>query len=391
MRLFDEKERERLGPSKYAESLFSFLNESAKPEVQRIRDLLEQWFSNFPVSEKAILRQRFRSDDRGTLAVFLELYSYALLINQGFNADIHPPAAQEKQTHPDFVVLKNDEPVFYMESTLAARADLDPAEEAILNQIYDALNCLESPNFFIGVRIEEKSVSTPSISKICSFVKEKLEQLNPDDVPEIITDVDFDSLPRWLWSSHGWKLVFFPIYKPLETRGKPGVRPIGLEIYEPEWIDPRKTILNALKEKATRYGLLDRPYVVTINATSLFTDEMDVTDALFGREHLIIDRQAGSAIPARAPDGFWIGPKGPQNTRVSAVLIAIQLLPWTVSTHTPTLWHNPWAEKPLGPELWQGPQMVLDHETSTMELLQGKNASEIFRLDPSWPREKEAA
>ena len=48
----------------------------------------------------------------------------------------------------------------------------------------------------------------------------------------------------------------------------------------------------------------------------------------------------------RAPNGAFIGPKGPQNRNVSGVLLVSALRPWTVVTAEPAIYQNPWARNP---------------------------------------------
>jgi hypothetical protein len=61
-------------------------------------------------------------------------------------------------------------------------------------------------------------------------------------------------------------------------------------------------------------------------------------------------------------------------------------MPWAIAHKTPILWHNPWAEKPLNPDLWQGPKMIPDMSAThpQMQYREGKKAFEILHLPPDW-------
>ncbi len=61
--LFDDTPRTDRSPAKYADTYFSYLNESARPEFQRVRDLLDAWLQSFPKAAMQDLRSRFRSRD----------------------------------------------------------------------------------------------------------------------------------------------------------------------------------------------------------------------------------------------------------------------------------------------------------------------------------------
>lgn len=95
----------------------------------------------------------------------------------------------------------------------------------------------------------------------------------------------------------------------------------------------------------------------------MMADEDDVDAALFGRLQNTWQLAGNGVVGGywtRARDGFWVGPKGPRYKRVSGVLLALGLVPWTVASVTPVLWYNPWVSKPFGHRHWQGPQKVLD-------------------------------
>ena len=67
---------------------------------------------------------------------------------------------------------------------------------------------------------------------------------------------------------------------------------------------------------------------------------------------------------------------------MSAVLLVDELMPWSVARKTPVLWHNPWAEKPLDPNIWLGPQMISNRDAPELYMQEraGKKGYEIFHL-----------
>ena len=122
----------------------------------------------------------------------------------------------------------------------------------------------------------------------------------------------------------------------------------------------------------------------------------DIGEVLFGKEVALFDTQSEEVTLTRSPllpnrprieNGLWFARRGPRNQQVSAVLLVDELMPWAIAHKTPILWHNPWAEKPLDHELWQGPQMKPDMSASPpqMRYREGKEAFEIFHLHLDWP------
>jgi hypothetical protein len=72
-----------------------------------------------------------------------------------------------------------------------------------------------------------------------------------------------------------------------------------------------------------------------------------LTQTVFGDS--IEEDRAGTARITDAKNGFWHGPKGPQNQRVSGVLFLPETNLWKLRKEhwQPVLAVNPWAERTL--------------------------------------------
>lgn len=110
-------------------------------------------------------------------------------------------------------------------------------------------------------------------------------------------------------------------------------------------------LLDDLKDKASKFGRLDAPYVIALLADRDFTTNGDVLQALHGPDVVQItvspDGPIGEPESARIPRGFWQHDAQLRATRVSGVLSAIHLNPWCLPNVEPHFWPNPWAEHPL--------------------------------------------
>lgn len=378
-------------PADYSQSHFDYLNCSGRLEATRIRELLEQWFSWYPAHSQAALRARFRSpDDVPHHSAFFELYLHELLRILGYQVEVAPtddPGPSEKR--PDFVVHRSSEPQFWLEATLATdRSTVDAAAEARLNQAYDALNKLDSPNFFVGLDSYGNPYVPVPERKLLAVVGEFLRTLDPDLCARILQEGGLSALPRKRFEHEGWRLEIFPIPKSKEARGRSGIRPVGMVgPGEGDWVDDRRALRDAVTKKATRYGELGMPYIVAVNAVNQHLDEIDIMNALFGQETLEVSRTLdGPGLPClrRQPDGAWWGHKGPINTRVSAVLVLSSLTPWNIRVYSPVVYHNPWAK-------YSCPQALTELHTARavgheMRVIQGQAAQEIFGLSNTWPK-----
>jgi len=387
--LFDDIKRNHKRPRGHNEPLYEYINLSSRPEQESIRNLLEKWFSNYPKDAQSEFIARFRScDDIQHRSAFFELYLHALIKKLGYKIEVHP-YVPDQSTHPEFLVLRNSNPCFYLEATLASGSSEERSADKRENVVYETIDKMNSPNFFIGVKVQGSPDTPPPGRKWRVILERWVSKLDPDKIGEKLESGGLEDLPNILLNHDGWNVTFQAIPKSPNARGKKGIRPIGLRFFgfhkcnEDEWIK------NSIKEKATKYGDLNLPYIIAINVISIFgNDDHMVMDALFGKEGVTFFRRPNGGSDyklTRAPNGAFRGPKGPQNTRVSGIIICNNLLWGDISKINPTLWHNPWASSPLNQDLWVLPQYVPNSNKSRIELKEGKIVTEIFGLPENWP------
>lgn len=396
MELFDRISRNYLGPQPYAEPRFSFLNRSARPEVDRVRSVLEDWFSHYSHGGQADIVGRFRSDDeRQHYSAFFELFLHELLLQLDCSLVIHPIVNEGMPRHPEFLVTPRHGTSFYLEA-ITAHEMSDEAFAALARKraVYDTLNRLDSPNFFLWMNLQGEPKTSPPGRQMADFLNKELKKLDPDRVAEQFQSGGLDALPKWPFELGGWKIEFSPIPKKADARGKPGVRPIGIQFSGFRLVRIKDAIKDAILDKADRYGRPDLPYVVAVNAIEGIespgstVDEEDICDALLGTSQWVFEIKDIGAGPGaskykRVPDGAWTSKSGPINTQVSAVLMATPVLPWNVPQAPIRLYHNPWAALPYTSVLTCLPQVVKRGEEYVK--VDGRLLGEIFSLPSVWP------
>ena len=154
------------------------------------------------------------------------------------------------------------------------------------------------------------------------------------------------------------------------------------------FFDSSVAIKKALEDKAGAYGAPTIPYVIAVASDSRSPGDFGVLNALFGHQNVTlgIDKNGETVTQeGRDTDGFWIGPMGPRNQLVSAVLIASWVRPWFVSQNFPTIWHNPNAAFPLilGETPWRSMRISASGELE--ESAPTQSIHEFFELDRDWP------
>jgi hypothetical protein len=393
--IFDGFERTNASTSTYSESTFRFLNRAAGPFWNRVRDLIEEWFGRLCDDAREDLRGRLRSDDnRQFRAAFWELYCHETLLRLGFEVTCHP-SVEAGPRRPDFLA-ERDDIRFMLEATITGEADAGVAASRREAQVFDAINRVDSPNFTLALEVQRQGPVPPPTARLRPKLEEWLQSLDPDAVSMIGASENLLLSPRTptlIWEESGWCIKFLPYPKSPAARGKPGGRTIGMHAPVTRWqfLNDARPIRRAVAGKATAYGQLDLPFIVAVEANPIGSlDDIDVMNALFGREQITLIRdQSGdvtSAVPTRAPDGAWVGPRGAQNTRVSGVLVAANVSPWRVREVVPTLWHHPAPKRPItvGRTPWR--HVAVDRATGTTSFEPPLiEPTGFFDLDPGWP------
>ena len=361
-----------------------FLNRVADDAFERVRDLVEAWLDHVPSegNTRAELAVRLRSsDNRAFLAAFWELYLHESFFRLRCAIEGHPPIPGSSRS-PDWLVEPQSGRSFFLEATAAAPRDAD--DDPRTNELLDAINRPRVTDFRLGVEVLRRSVATPSAKRILKVLNPWLESLDPDDVWTDYERGGFSRLPIKHCQDGGWELTFRAIPRRRPTTSP--IRPLGLVGPGPvRVVDPVGPVLRALKEKATRYGELDRPYVIALSCVGTTVDSLGIQDALFGGPRMTLHLDRDELEEGPRTGGFWIDRGRPRNTRVSAVVVVHRLLPWTVATAQPYVFHNPWATRPFeGGHPWA--TATLDIETSTLEKSDAPTSPrELFELDAGWP------
>jgi hypothetical protein len=392
MRLFDDAPRTDAGRADYGEPYFNYLNRSGRPDIGRIRSVLEQWFERYPSDGQVDLRAAFQSDDEVQhKAASFELFLHELVVRLGCRAGLHPSIPLTSK-RPDFLVESDDYPSFYLEGTVATgESRKSRGERARADIVYDALdNQLDSPYFFLSLEVAKVPSPQPSARKLAHAISRWLQTLELTVVTAQYREGDgLLSAPVLDYMDEGWQVRVRPIPKSSAAQGRPGLRPIGMRgPIEAEWVDNRTPVRDAIVDKARRYGRLDKPSVIAVNVLDKWSLEpSEVVEALFGDETFTIDPQ-NLATPrqGRAPNGAWTSASGPRYTRNSAVLVAHGLHPWNIGQSELRLYHNPWAERPYTSALTRLAQAIPGD--GVIEWVDGIDVAELFGLPAGWPKEE---
>jgi hypothetical protein len=259
----------------------------------------------------------------------------------GFDVEVEPNVVGG---NPDFRMTR-DSYSFLVEATTSFSGIVDeeryPEREAA---ILAAIDTAQNPNFFVRAEFEKVGEEQPKVREIVEPLERWLGSLDPDDVLERGV---FDA-PQLPLSVRGWGLLFTAFAVQPDARGRPDHRLLGMPPGMTGYANDREKLAAALARKGGKYEP-EEPLVLAVLLMSNGTvDHEDIEAALLGPIVYPVDPdKPGLGRPFWKRGGFWIRGDEPRGTRVSAVLLANNLVPETLARVWPRLWLNPWAARPL--------------------------------------------
>lgn len=383
MKLFEDKVRTDINLARHIDNSFDFCDRSSLPKAEKARNILNNWFSHYPMEEQSELKSRFRKEFN---SAFHELFLHEFFICQGFEITIHPTLPHTPKT-PDFFLSK-DGVEFYLEAKVSTgKSETEKSYEQRLNNLYDSLNKINSPNFFLGIKeVLLKTKNQPSAKEIIKTIETELANYDPEILEQQIKNknVFLNELTDIQFDNDDIHIFFYLIPKNKDIRGAKGMRPIGAYPITSHWGGSEDSIKSALEKKANRYGDLGKPYIICVNSLhEMITNDYDSNDAIWGS--LTIPYSTNPANrdfkDIRAKDGFFLDKIGSRHTGVSGVLIT-RLLLGNLNNPECWLYKHPWAKCDLDFELiGLSYSYVLNNR---IEKTEGHQVSDILSIPKEW-------
>lgn len=331
MKLFDDIERDFLGPSTNNETSYNFYNRSARKDIVIIRKTLENWFVKIPEKDKKAMKACFKKSFDDT---FYELFLFSLFDSLGFKIEIHPTVPNSTKK-PDFLIAKDNLEI-YVEAKIAKdKTTQEEAFEKMRNTFYDTINKTKTGRFALAIeKLNFLSGKQPKAKKIVTFLENILSKLDPDRVEELMK-INGLSAERLVYNDEDVSVVFNPIPLRPEAEFDDDRRAIGMFPMETFWGGGEEVIKQSFDFKAKRYGQLEKPFLICINALSKRTSlRIDVDNAILGSE----------ILPLRS--GVFANANGAKRTNVSATMIN-QIYLHGIPNSKYLLYENPFAQFPI--------------------------------------------
>ena len=378
MVLFDNYSRTNYSYKSPNESSYNYLNNSAREEFVLSRKILENWFIKYPNDNKDTFCKRFKSsNDACHYSAFWELYTYILFYNQGFNIKLHPILITSNN-HNDFEILDGNKTLCYVEATVSYDNNLITSKRKQENIIIEYINDhLTSDKIIFQIEFISKSNNTTSFKKIVYFLRKSLETLDLNELNKIINQKDYEKIPKYEWKEDNWHIVFTPFINESKTQ----CRLIASHDLGPIYADNKSSIQRSIQKKANKYKITSHPFLIMLNTLNEFPpDEIDIQEALFGKESWNLSFKNMKLELNRIPDGAWTSKKGPKNKRISGVYIGSNIMPWSINSSNITLWLNPWAYHNVPDSLLMGNIITYNTDTLKFNTDQNKSIQDILNI-----------
>lgn len=165
--VFNSRERTNVKGKQPAERGYPYLNSSARPEAEKVRLLVDDWYRKLPAAEQPDWRGRFCSeDDAAHHGAFFELVIHEWLLRLGYKVEPHPTLAGSAK-RPDFRATHDDGRGFFLEARSTDGNSPDELRtERFCEQVTQEISGVPSPDFFLFVHIVHEPTQQPALRKL---------------------------------------------------------------------------------------------------------------------------------------------------------------------------------------------------------------------------------
>lgn len=379
MELFNDIARTELRTPLASDTKHGYLNISARPAAQAVRELLTDLVDRYPAAHRNDLVRRLRSIDRQHESAVFELLVHEMLIRSGCEIVAVEPVLENRGTTPDFLVRAADGSRFFVECVVAnGVSDAEAGRERLLISALDRVRSTPSPAHVLAVHVRGAPSAALDLKALSRGLARWVAGLPEGEAAM--------SAAPFMFERNGLKLRIV-VMAPRMLPAPAGAISVGAISFGLRASTPGDDLRTSLMKKAKKYRDLGLPYVIAVNDAGR-SGAAQLMDALLGSPLAVFreDDDGGSDLPtARASDGLWTDQVRPRKRGVSAVLWLHGAYSWKPWGRDIVLVRNPWATHALP----QGtlPFPALNPQGAEFVSVAGVSGPELFGLAEDWPAE----
>lgn len=390
-KLFEDIDRDFYGPADHNEEIYGYYQRSARSDISAIRDKLNEWFASYPEDERYEMGRRFIKDFD---AAFYELFLYTTFKKLGFEIEIHPPLAYSNK-RPDFLLSRDDYHIYAEAKVVHDKSSKEKARERKENEFFDQLDKIKCPGFLLSIHtLNFKTGRQPSTRKIVDYIEKEISKLNPDEIEAKLNESNnIRNIPSIELDNSDVHIIVKPIPIGKNAREKKmeqeleDSRAIGMYPIETLIGGGNDTLKSAVNEKAKRYGEMNIPYIICINALgSNGSMNWNASSAVWGSPAVIWSENPDNRNleSIRKRDGLFLTHKGARLKNVSGIFMT-RVFPHTIPNPEHCLFQNPFADFPVEfPATSLTMQKIVDGK---IDEIKGIRFSEILDINENWLEE----
>jgi hypothetical protein len=369
MTVFSEGERTREGLARAGESMFAYLDSSARPEVGDCRDTIEKWIVDYPKNNLLRWLGDFRSsDDVQHFSAFFELFLFRFFQEDGWRVLEVEPRLDGVRGSPDFLIEGPDGRRIVVEAIVPnEKADEERGKQKLIADIKDAINGVKISDHYLILEAIEAPTQAIDKAKLVRALTHWIDA-NPSQ-QDVFEYRDRGALVN---------IKVFP--RPGRNTGSPQYRAIGVEMGGVSMSTPGDHVKKGLEKKAAKYRELQIPYIIALNARGFHDTEDDFLAATYGtqavRYSIGRDGPVGEPEWIRNSDGLFNDGGRARKQHVSAVLLFNGVAPWSWWERRSCIIHNAFADKPLGDLSFGGDAFVVDNDV--LKKVEGHSIGDRF-------------
>lgn len=358
MRLFEDKLRNTIEHKTSSKAMFTYLDESSHSKAEYLRKLLNRFFETFNLNstpeETKEIYQRIKSNNDEFHSAFFELMIHFILINQGYELEIHP-TLDNCSKKPDFLVKHKNGENFYLE--LVTVQDVSGCKH--IEQVNDVFFQNQHDNFCVITEHNNGQMnSSPKVKDLRNKIFTWLDNLDPDT--ELLRDKNHLSSMKWEHDDFSINIKAFPLSK--DQRAK-GLCLFNGSISPERIITTEQNLIKSLKKKATKYGSINIPFIIAV-ALSPREYSFPLTkniqlQTLFGKQSIYYNKNSDSKLKYSG-NSLWLHNNKPQNTKNSGIWFFDFPSIFSLPELRTNLYLNPWATHQLKSSLYEFPHTTLD-------------------------------
>ncbi|GGF06635.1 hypothetical protein [Flavobacterium limi] len=274
MKLFEDKIREDNRRASFGDNIFNYYDNNQQTKITEIRELLNKWFENYPEENKVELKQNFKNSFNDA---FYELFVHETFYRQGYILEPHP-LLENSTKKPDFLARKGEEEFYIEATTVSSLSELEVKQENFKAKFIDELNKMNSPIFWLGLdKLEFKKNNFPKVGKLRKAFESELNKINPAEIE--IREKNTLLTNHLKYEDDNLLIILSLFIKSEAAKNKKDIRPIGFQ-FSPVTIkdasEDSNKILKNFKDKARRYGVLNKPFIICLNLDFNFNLKYDV-------------------------------------------------------------------------------------------------------------------